>query len=723
MDGILQVMPFIQGKLEFGLGLALVAGLNGAYLTLFVLAINLVFRRWLTPAQMGLMWGLVLLRLLVPVAPSSPISIHNLFITTSYGTPERLHIDSQPGPRADSDPQTSATLSTSLGTPVLFQPQISEPAKPVMEKVLDQVVFVIPWIWVVGALTTFLGTLVVHLRFCRKIHRLPQCEAPRIQTLWKESCLVAGVRGPIPVILCDCLEQPAVHGFLHAQLLLPPTINELGDQQIRMIMLHELAHVKRRDIAANWILFMIRTIHWWNPFYWLAASRFMSLREQACDAFAVQRIGGKTIQNYGELLLTLAEHHGSASSWRVILPVSMLGFFSSWLRKWSIRNRLRAIPLSGIQQGRFHFLIAITVVTLVGFAGLTDAQPPEARPNPLSDWFPKNPSTWAWEPMVNWDSDTVDLRVYNIKKALNQIESDTKSKATALLELRSSMVYFLKGSTGKFQEQTDTWAQKHFEIQEGELFLRAPSRVHAEFVKNLRAWEKSGLGQISIETRFIQVIGQDIISASCLHWDRIEAFSSTQEETELKSLPAGKLMICAKSRMDDYLPIAVVQLNDAQVGSIINRAQADLRTSIMQAPKLTVFNGQKGTFGCVEKRHFLVGGHEDKSGAFALQYAEIEEGLKVTIRAVQSSDRKKVHLEERVNLTHIDEVGKAIIPFGGSNSQVAIDIPKVRHRNMEVGSELTDGQSLLLGLLPTNGKNEYLYILLTTRKIILPDEK
>lgn len=723
MDGLLQVMALIQGKLELGLGLALVAGLNGACVTLFVLAINLVFRRWLTPAQMGLMWGLVLLRLLVPVAPSSPISIQNLFITTSYGTPESLHTDPQSVSRPDSVLQMSATHSASPGTPVLFQPDISEPAKPAMEMLWDLFAFSIPWIWVVGALTTFLGTLVVHLRFCRKIRQLPLCEDPRIQTLWKESWLLAGVRGPIPVIVCDFLEQPAVHGFLQTQLLLPPTINELDDQQIRMIMLHELAHVKRRDIGANWILFVVRTIHWWNPFYWLAASRFTSLREQACDAFVVQRIGGKPIQNYGELLLTLAEHQGSASSWRVILPVSMLGFFSSWLRKWSIRNRLSAIPLSGHQQGRIHFLVAMAVVTLVGFAGLTDAQPPEIRPNPLSEWFPKNPNSWTWEPMANWDSDTTDLRVYNIKKALIQIESDTKSKAKALLELRSIMAYFLRGSTGKFQEQNDAWAQKHFEIQEDQLFLRAPSRVHAEFVKNLRAWEKSGLGQISIETRFIQILGQDIVAASGLHWDRIEAFSSTPEETELKSLPAGKTVIRAKSGMDDYLPIAVVQLNDAQVCALFAQAQADRRTNIMQAPKLTVFNGQKGTFGCVEKRQFLVGSDEDKSGAFALQYAEIEEGLKVTLRAVQSSDRKKVHLEERVYLTHIDEVGKAITPIGASRSQVAIDIPKVRHRNMEVASELMDGQSLLLGFLPTNGKNEYLYVLLTARNINLPYEE
>ena len=50
-------------------------------LALFVLVINILFRKWLSAGQMGLLWGLVLLRLAMPVGPESSLSLQNLFIS------------------------------------------------------------------------------------------------------------------------------------------------------------------------------------------------------------------------------------------------------------------------------------------------------------------------------------------------------------------------------------------------------------------------------------------------------------------------------------------------------------------------------------------------------------------------------------------------------------------------------------------------------------------
>src|SRR5215211_3658243 len=60
------------------LGIAVEAGVYASLLTIVVLVINLLFRRWLSAGQMGLLWGLVLLRLVVPIVPGSPLSLENL---------------------------------------------------------------------------------------------------------------------------------------------------------------------------------------------------------------------------------------------------------------------------------------------------------------------------------------------------------------------------------------------------------------------------------------------------------------------------------------------------------------------------------------------------------------------------------------------------------------------------------------------------------------------
>src|SRR4029079_3109086 len=58
---------------------AILAGFYAALLAAVVLPINLLLRRWITAGQIGLLWGLVLARLVIPIAPSSPLSLQNVF--------------------------------------------------------------------------------------------------------------------------------------------------------------------------------------------------------------------------------------------------------------------------------------------------------------------------------------------------------------------------------------------------------------------------------------------------------------------------------------------------------------------------------------------------------------------------------------------------------------------------------------------------------------------
>lgn len=152
-------------------------------------------------------------------------------------------------------------------------------------------------------------------------------------------------------------------------------------------MLHELAHVRRRHIAMNWALVAIRAFHWWNPIYWLAAARFQNLREQACDAFAMQCIGGCAVRDYGELLLTLAGHRPSRASWRIMPPVSILGFISAFFRRRAVGNRLKALRIARIKRSVWHTAAAVTLIGVAGACGLTDAGPPAAPPQPSWDWL------------------------------------------------------------------------------------------------------------------------------------------------------------------------------------------------------------------------------------------------------------------------------------------------------------------------------------------------
>jgi hypothetical protein len=86
-------------------------------------------------------------------------------------------------------------------------------------------------------------------------------------------------------------------------------------------------------------------------------------------------------------------------------------------------------------------------------------------------------------------------------------------------------------------------------------------------------------------------------------------------------------------------------LTDSQVRELLETAQGDRRTNVMQAPKLTVLNGQVGTVNIAETKHFVTGFDFDVQGNqvnWKPKQEAFELGTFVTIQPTVSADRKSV---------------------------------------------------------------------------------
>ena len=79
-----------------------------------------------------------------------------------------------------------------------------------------------------------------------------------------------GIRQAVDLIETEAVESPAVHGLWRKRLLLPKGIfDRFSAEQVRCIFLHELAHIKRRDLEVNWLVSVLQALHWFNPLVWL----------------------------------------------------------------------------------------------------------------------------------------------------------------------------------------------------------------------------------------------------------------------------------------------------------------------------------------------------------------------------------------------------------------------------------------------------------------------
>jgi beta-lactamase regulating signal transducer with metallopeptidase domain len=125
-----------------------------------------------------------------------------------------------------------------------------------------------------------------------------------------------GGRGEPPrVVASTQVAAPIVVGAFRSVIVVPVAAREWSSERWRVVLLHELAHVRRRDGLANLIAQLACAAHWVDPLVWLAARRLRDLREHAADD-AVLRDGARA-STYAEHLIALATgaHHqlGSAA--------------------------------------------------------------------------------------------------------------------------------------------------------------------------------------------------------------------------------------------------------------------------------------------------------------------------------------------------------------------------------------------------------------------------
>lgn len=169
------------------------------------------------------------------------------------------------------------------------------------------------------------------------------------------------------------IASPAVCGLLRPVILLP---SGWADRKadLRWILLHETGHIRRGDLLWLWAFQIVRIIHWFNPFVWLAERTARVDQEMACDEWVLAR--GEDGTEYGEAILRAARQ--PVGGW--FIRAGMAESKSGLTRR--IRHLAAAHP-------RGFWFVAFTL--LLGVAALLLFSPP--RPAPKSSQTAASPES------------------------------------------------------------------------------------------------------------------------------------------------------------------------------------------------------------------------------------------------------------------------------------------------------------------------------------------
>ncbi len=685
------------------------------------------------------LWAVVLVRLLMPAAPTSRASLFNLW---------------SPAPRRPAAAFLAPTVTRSV-TPESPAESDPVPAPPAPAARPPRWPAVVTTAWLAVAAGLLVRLVVSNVRFGRTLRRTAAPATDRLAAAFEAGRrdMRAGRRAAL--VVTDAVATPAACGVLRPRVLVPASLaRSLSDERARLVFLHEFAHVRCHDVAVDWAWAVLRSVYWFNPVVWLVGPLRRHDREVARDEMVLSVVGPAGAESYGRMLLDLARpgrrpvtcpglvglldgrgvrdrvrrvaeskagRRGSAVAGAVVLAVA------AWVLLTNPHRRGAAVGPSPTLEA----VVAVdpdapSPATAATLAKL-DRKLPELRfnANKLSDVVDFLRDTTRTNLYVDWRSlkatgvtrdspVTARLRDIKLSNALQllfkSVEDDARPLGYAVDEgvITISTQRELDKNTNTRRYDVNDLLFVPSDYQPGKAPV-APSREQrvGEIVQYVEqnvapnSWKDRGgtVGSISSSPlRAILLVTQtadnqrkvrsvlDSLWASQALQVSVEARVVTVDPADVGRLPEDvRRVLTGNPRL----------LTPTQAAAVL----AATTPSAVAVPRLTVFSGQRAAVSTMDRRPFTTsytavvrpaGG----GTAYEPVVTPVDIGLSLDVQATVSPDRRFVFVDLHSVLSRLADVTTE--PWPGGPPAVVVQRPVVLTSATQTKCSIPDGSTLLL---------------------------
>lgn len=215
-------------------------------------------------------------------------------------------------------------------------------------------------LWILGSILFFVRHLLQLTTLKQWIASSGTVESDKINTLLAETTRAAGLQRQPRLRISPRVNSPIVTGLIRPTILLPENAYHWELNTLRMVLLHELGHIRRRDLWVSHIAQLNCIIHWCNPFVWLLRNRLRHQCEFAVDAQIIAN--GTDAKCYISALCDVAENLTNNHA----IPATALAMAD----QASLRNRVNRLLIQQKKPSPWivGLLLAFTVTSTFALA-------------------------------------------------------------------------------------------------------------------------------------------------------------------------------------------------------------------------------------------------------------------------------------------------------------------------------------------------------------------
>jgi Antirepressor regulating drug resistance, predicted signal transduction N-terminal membrane component len=338
----------------------ILSSLIGDILVLAILAIKKLLKNNLTPAFHYYIWVVLIIKLIIPYGPETSLNISNIYennhiqVTTNENT-EKVHTDSSIQAKTYQRNSIQKEVFQSLNKGVNNIPiSISLENRIHVEKIFFYI-----WITIVALL---IGVLMVGYKKLRGIIRTSiKVVNTRHKNILNNYLKIMNIKTDVELLYSSKISSPSLCGLIKPKIFIPNNIAfSISDEEFRYIIMHELTHLKNKDIIINWILTLLSIIYWFNPILIYSFHKMRQDCEYSCDDKVISYLDqGENVQ-YGNTLIRVLELVGKTN--KIVGTTSMVINNSEIKRRIIMISKYKKITIKNILFGA----IAVVIIASLG---------------------------------------------------------------------------------------------------------------------------------------------------------------------------------------------------------------------------------------------------------------------------------------------------------------------------------------------------------------------